>query len=302
MGRSKVLSNVAEWQSVSLHSLGGLFYAFWLFLSVVALARSKPRRGDVLVSVVFLALGWWAVRNVAIAVAVTVPVVGRAFRPVRDPDAAPVDHEARYGTATPLLVTLVCLVSLLLVAQAARQPNFDLRRYPVSALHALDTEHRLGGRLLTTDAWAGYVIERYWPEQHVFFDDRYDMYPIALTAAYNKVLGLKPGWEQVLDQYRINIVVWPRSGAIVQALDHLPGWKRLRTDKVVRHLRPHPPAPVTEESRPARGEAAFPGCESDHCYSATRNGRRLPGGRLRRAATQRRVAGSISLRCRSKPR
>jgi hypothetical protein len=241
MGRSKVLSNVAEWQSVSLHSLGGLFYAFWLFLSVVALARSKPRRGDVLVSVVFLALGWWAVRNVAIAVAVTVPVVGRAFRPVRDPDAAPVDHEARYGTATPLLAVLVCLVSLLLVAQAARQPDFDLRRYPVSALHALDTEHRLGGRLLTTDAWAGYVIYKYWPEQHVFFDDRYDMYPIALTAAYNKVLGLKPGWEQVLDQYRINIVVWPRAGAIVQALDHLPGWKRVRTDKVAAtFIRTHP--------------------------------------------------------------
>ena len=36
----------------------------------------------------------------------------------------------------------------------------------------------------------------------------------------------------MLDQYRINIVVWPKDGAFVQALEHLPGWKRLRTDKV----------------------------------------------------------------------
>jgi len=243
MGRSKVLANVAEWQSVDLHTLTGLFYACWLFLSVIALARSKPRRGDILMSVAFLALGWWAVRNVAIAVAVTVPVVGRAFRPARNPDVAPISHDERYGTATPFLVVLVCLVSVLLVARAAVQPNFNLKRYPVSALHALDVEHRLGGRLLTTDAWAGYVIDKYWPEQHVFFDDRYDMYPIALTEAYNKVLDLKPGWEQVLDTYRIDIVVWPQDGAVVQVLDHLPGWKRIRTDKVAAtFVRTHPQA------------------------------------------------------------
>ncbi len=241
MGRSKVLNNVAEWQSVNLHSLTGYFYAFWLFLSVVALARSKPRRGDVLLSVAFLLLGWWAVRNVAIAVAVTVPIVGRAFKPNRETDAAPVEREERFGTSTPLLVVLVCLVSVLVIAWSAAQPNFNLKRYPVSALHSLDTEHRLGGRVLTTDAWAGYVIYKYWPEQHVFFDDRYDMYPIALTDDYNKVLDLDPGWEHVLDKYRINIVVWPVDGGVVQVLDHLPGWKRLRTDKVAAtFIRTHP--------------------------------------------------------------
>ena len=36
-------------------------------------------------SVVFLLLGWWAVRNIAIAVAVTIPIVGRCFRPATEP-------------------------------------------------------------------------------------------------------------------------------------------------------------------------------------------------------------------------
>ena len=80
----------------------------------------------------FLALGWWAVRNVAIAVAVTIPIVGRACRPTREPDAAPLDREARYGTATPLLVVLVVLAwRRALVARAAVQPDFNLKRYPV---------------------------------------------------------------------------------------------------------------------------------------------------------------------------
>ena len=67
------------------------------------------------------------------------------------------------------------------------------------------------------------MIYKYWPEQRVFFDDRYDMYPTALTDAYNKVLSTKPGWNRVLDRYRINIVVWPRDRGIVQVLERMPG-------------------------------------------------------------------------------
>ena len=237
MGRSKVLSNVSEWQSVDLHTLTGFLYATWLCVSVFALTRSRPRRSDLLMSFVFLLLGWWAVRNVAIAVAVTMPIVGRALRVDRGstsdtPEAVDADRRNAAGTAPPILAVMVCLVSSLVVVRAATQPDFDFKRYPVASMAALATEHRLGDRLLTTDAWAGYVIYKYWPEQKVFFDDRYDMYPIALTNAYNAVLSVKPGWERVLDKYRINVIVWPREKGIVQVLDHLPGWTKIRQDKV----------------------------------------------------------------------
>ncbi len=229
MGRSRVLSNVGEWQSVDLHTPTGYVYALWLFLSVVALSRSRPRRSDLLMSIVFLLLGWWAIRNIAITVAVTLPIVARAFRPAEEGDPA-----ERNATASPALAVLVMLVGALLIGRALARPDFDLKRYPVATLKSLDAQHRLGGRLLTTDAWAGYVIERYWPQQRVFFDDRYDMYPVALTDAYNKVLSLKPGWERVLDQYRISIIVWPKDDPVTQALKHLPGWSQLRVDKVAR--------------------------------------------------------------------
>jgi hypothetical protein len=65
MGRSKVLSNVSEWQAVNLHTVTGVLYATWLFVTVVALSRRRPRRSELLVSIVFLILGWSAVRNVA---------------------------------------------------------------------------------------------------------------------------------------------------------------------------------------------------------------------------------------------
>ena len=237
MGRNHVLHNVGEWLAVDVHTVTGQLYALWVVITLVAFARSKPRRGDLLVSIVFLLLGWWAVRNIAIAVAVTIPIIGRCYRPATEPT-----REQRAATASPLLVVLVALVGIMLVARSVSAPDFELkRRYPVATLAALDSEHRLGDRMLTTDAWAGYVIYAYWPRQHVFFDDRYDMYPVELVDAYDKVLDLEPGWDRVLDQYRINIVVWPKNGALVQALAHLPGWTELRHDKVAAvFIRTHP--------------------------------------------------------------
>jgi hypothetical protein len=228
MGRNHVLHNVGEWLAVDVHTITGVLFAVWVVITWVAFARSKPRRGDLLVSIVFLLLGWWAVRNIAIAVAVTIPIVGRCFRPATEPS-----REQREATASPLLVVLVGLVGLMLVGRSVSAPDFDLEhRYPVATLAALDAQHRLGGRMLTTDAWAGYVIYKYWPQQHVFFDDRYDMYPVALVDAYDEVLDLQPGWEKVLDQYRINLVVWPKNGALVQMLARLPGWHEVHHDKL----------------------------------------------------------------------
>jgi hypothetical protein len=239
MGRSSVLSNVSEWQAVNLHNLTGFLYVVWVFITLIAFARSRPRRGELVVSLVFLFLGWWAVRNVAITVAVTIPIVGRAFR--RDPSAAAPAEDSGSAAAPPLLGVLVCLASLVLVVHAWTQPDYDLKAYPVRALNALAAEDRLGERMLTTDAWGGYVIAKYWPEQKVFFDDRYDMYPLVITEAYNKFLSTKPGWRKELDRYRINIVVWPRDGGIVQVLEELPGWTELRQDKLATtFIRDHP--------------------------------------------------------------
>jgi hypothetical protein len=228
MGRNDVLKNVEEWQAVDFHSIGGFLFAIWMVIALVGFARARPRRGDLLVGIAFLLLGWWAVRNIAITVAVTIAIVGRCYRPETPPSA-----EQRDATASTAMVVLVALVAVLLVGRVVAAPDFELKdRYPVAALQALDGEHRLGGRLLTTDAWAGYTIYRYWPEQQVFFDDRYDMYPREMIEAYDKVLNLDDGWAKVLDEYDIDTVVWPKDGALVQAMKLLPGWDEVRHDKV----------------------------------------------------------------------
>ena len=66
----------------------------------------------------------------------------------------------------------------------------------------LERHDLIGKHLLTTDAAAGYVILDYWPQQKVFIDDRYDMYPTSVIYDYFDLTGAKPGWSQGARQVR----------------------------------------------------------------------------------------------------
>ena len=85
--------------------------------------------------------------------------------------------------------------------------------------------------MFTTDANAGWVIAAYWPRQHVYMDDRYDMYPIALMEDYQKVASVQPEWQSLLDRYRIDVVVWPTNRSLSQALRASSSrWTRVEHD------------------------------------------------------------------------
>ena len=115
------------------------------------------------------------------------------------------------------LVVVVSLIGVSGVAVAG-QPDFQVRSYPSVAMTYVQTHGLLGQRLFTTDAWAGYDILRFWPHQRVFLDDRYDMYPIQVIDDYTDVADGHPNWEQVLDKYRVQVVVWQPKRALSQLL------------------------------------------------------------------------------------
>jgi hypothetical protein len=95
-----------------------------------------------------------------------------------------------------------------------------------------------GHHLVTTDAWAGYLIEQAWPQQTVFYDDRYDMYPLAMNADYMKLLDAQPGWQNVLDLHGVDVVMWPTRQALSQLLAIDPHWRKtFGDDKAVVFVR-----------------------------------------------------------------
>jgi hypothetical protein len=219
--RGDVLDGVIEWSSPDFHTVRGLAFALWIvvFAAVIAKApRGRVTLRDLVVTVPFLVLGLWALRNVTIAPLVGLPVLARAVAvPVRRPD-----QPLRFGR---VLAAVIVGVAVIIGARAARQPDFALDEYPVRAIAAVEEQGLLGRRLLTDDFAAGYVILRYSPDQRVFMDDRFDMYPRPVIRDFKTLNAGSRGWERVLRARDIEVVVWERDRVLSQLLRERADWQ-----------------------------------------------------------------------------
>jgi hypothetical protein len=227
LGRGEILSHIGEWQSPAFRSELGILLGAWMVVLVAVLSRAsrRPPWRDLLISAAFVGLALWAQRNTLLAPVVGLPVLARAVAR-RSGERA---DRSRINAA--LLAGVVLLGSLVTVRQLS-SPAFDLRSYPVAAMRAVKARGLLGHRLLTTDAWAGYVIRTYWPRQRVFLDDRYDMYPESLTQEFFDVQAGRPDWSSVLAAHGVDVVVWKPADPLPQLLSIVPGWTRIYQDDV----------------------------------------------------------------------
>lgn len=225
MGRGQVLSQVVEWRSPDFRSPVGMAFGAWLvvLIGVLALSSRRPTRRDVLVALPFVLLALWAERNIGLAVLFTLPIAARSVATTRP----------RADGRSPLSAIALGVLLLLITASgiaAAGQPNFQVGSYPSTAMTYVQSHDLLGRRLFTTDAWAGYTILRFWPQQRVFMDDRYDMYPTALVDDYTDVADGHPNWERVLDAHRVQVIVWQPKRALSQLLAQSSHWRRVHAD------------------------------------------------------------------------
>lgn len=244
VSRGGVLQSVVEWRSPDFREPGSAVYALWLMTFIAIGARSWRRysRRDLIVAVPFLA--FWAQRNISLAAIVSLAIAARACAPATVDrvvgeglgDGGNTSVKPQAQTSRISRIALVAIVALggLWLANALQEPAYDLSAFPVKSLARLDHNGELGPktRLLTTDAWAGYVISKYWPDQPVFFDDRYDTYPVAQSKEYLDLLHGNPNWQRVLDRNRIGLVVWPKDDPLTSLLAESPKWERQPGDKV----------------------------------------------------------------------
>ncbi|SFN95993.1 hypothetical protein SAMN04489713_103554 [Actinomadura madurae] len=225
VSRGEVLRNVQEWGSPDFRTTLGAAFALWIAVFVIVLARGpgKASTRDLVVTVPFLLLGLWALRNIALAPLVGLPVAARVLgtRPER---------EERRHIADLGIIALVVAAVALFAGTTLSRPAFSFEKYPVRAMRVVEQNGLLGQRLFTTHTWNAYVIHEYWPRQKVFMDDRYDMYPVAFTKEYMKVREGGPEWRGMLDRYRVNVVIWETGTPLAGAIAADPGWRQIYRD------------------------------------------------------------------------
>lgn len=231
LGRGEHLRMLREWQSPDFSEAHAIAFAAWLAVFVVVVAVRRISTRDLVVAVPFFMLALWSLRNIAVAVLVTLPIVARALAapattPTRNGVETSGDSEGFSGAGWALLATVLVLTVAVTVA-AAGQEDFDFGADPVAAITAAEEEGLGGRRWLTTEAAAGYVILTRWPAQQIFVDDRVDMTPTEVRDAYVTVAGGGAGWDESLQEYGVEVVIWPVNSPLGQLLEESAAWERV---------------------------------------------------------------------------
>jgi hypothetical protein len=217
---------IQEWSVPDVTTLPGAIFAIAIFATfgTALFARTRlAREGVVLLPVLFVSL--IATRQMplfAIAAAPYLAACGgeaitelAAFVRLRPPGPAAVTRQP--GRAADLVaLALAAIVLALAAATGTAAPA--LGGFPTAALPAL----RSGPGLLNQYDWGGYLIASA-PQTPVFVDGRLTPYLTGVLADYTTVVGVHPGWREVIARIGVRqILVRPSDPVAVRARDL--GW------------------------------------------------------------------------------
>ncbi len=225
LSKMKVLDNIIEWQSPSFASGWARLFLIQVVVAVLLLVR-RPSYRAAIPLVVFVAAALVSQRNVAVAGLVLVPGMARGCR-----DLGSVRGEKR-SPVSAVLAVAVLVIGALMVSVSLNRPAWDLSTFPVAPLawmrqQGIQTDQV---RTLTTDTTGNYLELLYGTEAHAFIDDRVDMYPATVVDDYVQLEHGLPGWESILDRYRVDLVVFDRSSGITEVISESTAWRVLYQD------------------------------------------------------------------------
>jgi hypothetical protein len=200
----------------------------------LAVCFAMRPRGDDLALVAIAALmafgAWLSVRNMALAVIVTVAPLCR--------HAALVLEKRRFGdpaavepreTANEILVGALALLIVLLSGLFSRTliVQFGIPKSAVDFMQA----HDLRGNLLCDFSWGDYFIWRMAPASKVFIDGRYDFaYPMPVIRDYFDFKFDSPHAAAVLDSYPHDYVLMTPTSPVRELMARRPDWKLIYRD------------------------------------------------------------------------
>jgi hypothetical protein len=236
-----LMNHIEEFRSPNFHSLPQRCFVVLLLVAIAVVARQgrKLRVSGMLVILFAAYAGMYASRNLPVSSLLLVLVVGPLIGPrtstkgflhrVQDV------HSHLRGHAWPvaaLVLTFAIAANGGRVGSTAlMRAHFDPQRMPVKAADYLRS-HPPGGPVLSPDSWGGYLIYRLYPEQRVVVDDRHDLYGAAFFKSYLKMVEIRPGWEDFLDDHQVCCVLFPRQSALTNVLLQTSNWRPIYQDEL----------------------------------------------------------------------
>lgn len=220
--------DVQEWRPTGLASVTGVIFCCTIAMTLMTLNASRKRvtPTDALLLALFLFLGekagrlviWW----------------GLALPPILSVHLAtilPNEDPIRERTRQKPLLNLF-LAGYLVVAALTPwvKPYTGPATSPGALASFLETSG-CTGNLFNPMGWGGYLI---WhdPQLKVFADGRLEVFPRKIWQDYDTIADGAPGWEDLLDEYKIDTIVASRN--MTPRLAQFPGgsknWAAIYSD------------------------------------------------------------------------
>lgn len=230
---------IQEWQSPNFHHGEVQPFLWMLMLILVSMALSKKRvYGVELIMVVgFAYLSLLAGRNIALFAIVGAPVLARHGAAALEPFLTRREkgRQVPENLARILNIVIFLLMTVAAIAKIAAPLDQEVieeaiaEQYPVDAIAEL-SDHPSPGPLFNSYNWGAYILWALYPQYQTFVDGRTDLFDDEILNQYITAWTAKPGWEQVLDDWDIQIVLIEKDSPLTRELVFV-GWEEMYADE-----------------------------------------------------------------------
>jgi hypothetical protein len=223
---------IVEWFSPDFHQLAIAPFLAMILLLLAGFAFRRPSTYQLLLTIAVLALALESARNIAIFVAATTPILIETWSSIWEELRSSRGWSLSSTNPSPLLrgVTVVALLVITgvvlfrVVTSLSHQDADTASNYPVAAADFLAAHPEVGTRMYNQYGWGGYLANRFYPDpnRRVFIFGEASVMGDSFLQQYQDIQTLRTDWQQVLDRYQVDYVIYNRHEALTNVLEALP--------------------------------------------------------------------------------
>jgi len=234
---------IVEWFSPDFHQTYLRPFEAMVFIAIAGFALRRPRLYEFLLTMAALGLALQSVRHVALFVAAATPVMigsySEYWKELASSRGWKLSLPARplFAATTAVVLVVVFLVALFKIdsdISPTVQQKLDADSYPIAAADWLAAHPEVGTRMYNQYGWGGYLAYRFYPDpnRRVFIFGEAELMGDPLLNQYNDVQNLRPDWKAILDQYRVDYVIFNKGEALSNVLATQAEWTIAYQDNV----------------------------------------------------------------------
>jgi hypothetical protein len=222
-----------EWFSPDFHQLEWQPFAYYLlvFIGTGMLSKNSLSSTKILLTVLFGYAALMSMRHVPLFVIVSIPILSEQISSFVSIQSKSKSAGQVQKVIAPIFLSLSIIAICLRFNQVSQeQSKSEVINFPRTAVDWI-IKNQPEGNLFNSYNWGGYLIWRDYLHYPVYIDGRADVYGAEFIYTYLNIYLAQPGWENLLDAYKINLVLVEPESDLSMELRHSVSWVNVFENK-----------------------------------------------------------------------